>query len=85
MHFGELVSTILDRVSDAACDPHECISSEQMCRGLQDANARLSREKVDPERVILGSMDAVGLFPSLKINESLRILKIMLLESEISY
>ena len=40
---------------------------------------------VDPSKVLIGSMDAVGLYPSLKINETLAILEIMIMESEITF
>ena len=51
----------------------EAQSTEELLRCIEEANQRL--KEVDPERVMVGSMDVTALYPSLDQKESARMAK----------
>ena len=63
---------VATRISDCYISPTEFQNTEEVCRGIQDVNKILA--DVDKEEeIVIGSMDAVGLYPSLKIEETVGI------------
>ena len=59
MILGNMMSDVLRRVSDSYESSTECVSTEMMCRGIKEANSRIRLQEVDPNQVVIGSMDAV--------------------------
>ena len=56
-----------------------------MCRSIEEANLKLFYQKVPASHITIGSMDAVALFPSLKLEGSLKIVKCMIQESKVDF
>ena len=56
-----------------------------MCRGVEEVNKKLSDLGEDPQNIASGSMDAVGLYPSLKVAETVSIVKEMVGKSYIDF
>ena len=83
MVLGNLVSEVLERIADAEQNEHECINTEMLCREVQDANIRIKQNNVSREDVVIGSLDAVALYPSLKLQETSDIIHNMVLQSEV--
>ena len=56
-----------------------------MCRAIQDLNSRLKVTWFDKNKIRIGSMDAIGLYPNLKLDESLKILQEMVMKSDMDF
>ena len=75
---------VVTRISDCYNSPTECQNTEEVCRGIQDVNKILA--DVDKEEeIVIGSMDAVGLYPSLKIEETVGICLDMALKAKMKF
>ena len=85
MILGNLMSTLLERVADSYNDANECINTETMCRGLDDANKAIFAAGEDPNKFTVGSIDAIALYPSLKVESTVKIIKQMVIESEVDF
>ena len=77
---SDIVSELLDKVSDAAESTTECLNTEELCFKVREVNKKL--KDID-EDIVLGSLDAKALYPSLRIKESMKIVTEMVEESDI--
>ena len=62
-----MACNILDRVIAATSDSQECLSSQEVFYRLEEAEERIGKEG---KEVVYGSMDAIGLYPSIRIKEA---------------
>ena len=88
---ADLVSNLADRFSDAAEAETECDSTEEMCRGIEIANRKVhdmfgdnTIQNTTNNTVVLGSMDAIALYPSLRLDQALAICLEMALETDLT-
>ena len=81
------MSNLADRFSDAAEAETECDSTEEMCRGIEIANRKVHDNTIQNttnNTVVLGSMDAIALYPSLRLDQALAICLEMALETDLT-
>ena len=82
---GQLMSTILEKVADSYEDGQECISTEMLCRQIEDTNKAMVEAGVAPDDIAIGSLDAISLYPSLKLQETLDIITEMVQQANINF
>ena len=78
------MSTIVDNANDSE-DTKEVISSEELCGLIDDMNARMIREGVDMDKVMMSSLDTVALYPSLEIRRSAEIVSERVISSGVRF
>ena len=67
---SDLLSEFLDIVSDSYNSSLECDSTEDLARAVQDSNLKMYKnDKIEPDKLTIGSMDAVALYPSLRVEQ----------------
>ena len=66
---SDLLGDIADKIADDINPPSECLSTEDLCKEIIEANKKLS--EID-EDFHIGSMDAKNLYSSLKVEEVIK-------------
>ena len=85
MILGHLVSDVITRVTDSFNNPFECVNTEMMCRAIQDNNEVMFSAGLTGDKITIGSMDGIGLYPSLKLEETLAIVQEMTRNSNLTF
>ena len=82
-----MVSAILTPVADEMDKGTECRSTEEMIRGIHDANERIKQKngRDESKEIVVVSQDVDGLYPELRRAETVRIAGKLMEESEISF
>ena len=79
-----VISDIAEKISDSFEANSECQNLEQMMRGIREANSEIKNLDKDA-KITIGSMDAVSLYPNLKLEEVLQICLEMVIKSKIKF
>jgi hypothetical protein len=66
---AEVLCLLINSALECGESEQECRSSEEMQRAVQDANAKIQDEGI--EDIMVWSMDVVGLFPNLALEDML--------------
>lgn len=79
---GDLLTNILVGVVKGADEQLEAESSEHVLSSLEDAEDIIEKEA---KRVVVGSLDAVGLFPNLDVEEAAKECRLEIEESKVEF
>ena len=69
---SEYLSNIVDSINDCP-ETKKVISCEEVCGKLDDLNMKVIEDEVDMSEVMIASLDATALYPSLNVRDCVRI------------
>ena len=81
---SEWTSAIVDSENELG-DKHELLSCEELCGRIDYLNREQMEKGLDMNEVMISSLDAVALYPSLDINKSSEIVSERILRGEVKF
>ena len=79
--FSDLLSAVIEANNDEVL----CYSTEELLEAFESYNEEIEKEDKDENRYIIGSMDAVALYPSLRADKYAEIIREEVIKSKVRF